>query len=273
MPGLSVLKNVIGSSNLFGIIALVGAPAVSAVVWAWGHRSRSHQAESNGKRGTVVTAGCALLLGAAISALTALLTYLPCDEAPSKARTVTTSSAPGVPSTPSSASPSPTGSARVVPKPPVTHDPVVFGKAAAAVLWSYDTRHFTQPQYLAGLRGWMTGEDELGVGLDEDLHVRRVPVVLRGGGDRPVPCGYQCAVHDQHVTAAWPRLAGTRVRSWPCRVMIRPTAAVEMPNSGASCGTDRLLRQYIATSRTRPSHDSDHGRPGRPGPRARPPAR
>ncbi|MDF3291879.1 DUF6112 family protein [Streptomyces silvisoli] len=65
LPGLSVLQNVIGSINLFGIIAVVGALAVSAVVWAWGHHSGSHQAEANGKKGTVVAAGCALLLGAA----------------------------------------------------------------------------------------------------------------------------------------------------------------------------------------------------------------
>jgi hypothetical protein len=37
LPGLSVLKQVMGSINLFGIIAVVGALAVSAGVWAWGH--------------------------------------------------------------------------------------------------------------------------------------------------------------------------------------------------------------------------------------------
>ncbi|MER7336779.1 DUF6112 family protein [Streptomyces sp. NPDC000075] len=65
LPGLDVLKNVISSINLFGIIAVVGALAISALVWAWGHHSGGHQAEANGKKGTVVAAGCALLLGAA----------------------------------------------------------------------------------------------------------------------------------------------------------------------------------------------------------------
>ncbi|MEU3597203.1 DUF6112 family protein [Streptomyces sp. NPDC006798] len=65
LPGLDVLKDVISSINLFGIIAVVGALAVSALVWAWGHHSGGHQAEANGKKGTVVAAGCALLLGAA----------------------------------------------------------------------------------------------------------------------------------------------------------------------------------------------------------------
>jgi hypothetical protein len=65
LPGLSVLKEVISSVNLFGIIAVVGALAVSAGVWAWGHHSGGHQAEANGKKGVLVAAGAALLLGAA----------------------------------------------------------------------------------------------------------------------------------------------------------------------------------------------------------------
>ncbi|MFE0187993.1 DUF6112 family protein [Streptomyces sp. NPDC058989] len=65
LPGLSVLKNVVNSINLFGIIAVVGALAVSLGVWAWGHHTGGHQAESNGKKGAVVAAGAALGLGAA----------------------------------------------------------------------------------------------------------------------------------------------------------------------------------------------------------------
>jgi membrane protease YdiL (CAAX protease family) len=65
LPGLSVLKNVVSSINLYSIIAVVGALAISALVWAWGHHSGGHQAEANDKKGTVVAAGCALLLGAA----------------------------------------------------------------------------------------------------------------------------------------------------------------------------------------------------------------
>ncbi|MEV6209553.1 DUF6112 family protein [Kitasatospora sp. NPDC051914] len=65
LPGLAVLKKVMGSLNLFAIIAVVGALAVSAGVWAWGHHSGGHQAEANGKKGVLVSAGAALLLGAA----------------------------------------------------------------------------------------------------------------------------------------------------------------------------------------------------------------
>jgi hypothetical protein len=65
LPGLGVLRDVVSSINLFGIIATVGALAISSVVWAWGHHSGGHQAEANGKRGAVVAGGAALLLGAA----------------------------------------------------------------------------------------------------------------------------------------------------------------------------------------------------------------
>ncbi|MET7795328.1 MULTISPECIES: DUF6112 family protein [Streptomyces] len=65
LPGLSVLKSVVNSINLFGIIAVVGALAVSLGVWAWGHHSGGHQAEANGKKGATVSAGAALGLGAA----------------------------------------------------------------------------------------------------------------------------------------------------------------------------------------------------------------
>ncbi|MFI7174691.1 MULTISPECIES: DUF6112 family protein [Streptomyces] len=65
LPGLDVLRNVVSSINMFGIIAVVGALAVSLGVWAWGHHTGGHQAEANGKKGAVVSAGAALGLGAA----------------------------------------------------------------------------------------------------------------------------------------------------------------------------------------------------------------
>ncbi|MFD9073307.1 DUF6112 family protein [Streptomyces lasiicapitis] len=65
LPGLAVLKNVVNSINLFGIVAVVGALAVSLGVWAWGHHTGGHQAEANGKKGALVSAGAALGLGAA----------------------------------------------------------------------------------------------------------------------------------------------------------------------------------------------------------------
>lgn len=55
----------VGSIDLFGIIAVVGALACSLAVWAWGHHTGGHQAEANGKKGATVAAGAALGLGAA----------------------------------------------------------------------------------------------------------------------------------------------------------------------------------------------------------------
>ncbi|MFB9556876.1 hypothetical protein [Streptomyces roseoviridis] len=65
LPGLDLLRNIVGSLNLAAIIAAVGAIAVSLGVWAWGHHSGGHQAEANGKKGTIVSAFVALGLGAA----------------------------------------------------------------------------------------------------------------------------------------------------------------------------------------------------------------
>ncbi len=35
---------------------------------------------------------------------------------------------------------------RALPVPPKTHDPITYGKAATAALWSYDTRAYSQPE-------------------------------------------------------------------------------------------------------------------------------
>ncbi|MEU9445830.1 hypothetical protein AB0D42_34145 [Streptomyces sp. NPDC048304] len=46
--------------------------------------------------------------------------------------------------------------------PPRISDPVEFAKAAAKMLWSYDTRTTSQAQQLAGMEAWMTKEGEYG---------------------------------------------------------------------------------------------------------------
>ncbi|WP_405668287.1 hypothetical protein [Streptomyces sp. NBC_00055] len=45
-----------------------------------------------------------------------------------------------------------------LPVPPKTRDPIKFGKAAAAALWSYDTRAYSQTELRTALRGWLTTE-------------------------------------------------------------------------------------------------------------------
>ncbi|CAL9584239.1 hypothetical protein SUDANB106_05108 [Streptomyces sp. enrichment culture] len=47
-----------------------------------------------------------------------------------------------------------------VPRPPRISDPVAFAKAAAVMLWSYDTRDTSHEQQLAGMEAWMTEESE-----------------------------------------------------------------------------------------------------------------
>ncbi|MEU6231389.1 hypothetical protein [Streptomyces sp. NPDC047042] len=71
--------------------------------------------------------------------------------------------APSVPpssSTSSSASSAaPDGTGAVAAPPPVA-DPVAFAKAAAAMLWSYDTRTTSRDQQLAGMKAWLTAETQ-----------------------------------------------------------------------------------------------------------------
>ncbi|MFF3640393.1 hypothetical protein [Streptomyces sp. NPDC002564] len=56
------------------------------------------------------------------------------------------------------AAPKPAAGSGSVPKPPQIAEPVAFAKAAAAMLWSYDTRDTSRDQQLAGMRSWMTKE-------------------------------------------------------------------------------------------------------------------
>ncbi|MBB4981479.1 hypothetical protein [Streptomyces nymphaeiformis] len=47
---------------------------------------------------------------------------------------------------------------RSLPVPPRTTDPIAFGKAAAAALWSYDTRAYPQAELRRALHAWLTSE-------------------------------------------------------------------------------------------------------------------
>ncbi|TWF87871.1 hypothetical protein [Streptomyces capillispiralis] len=104
------------------------------------------------------------LLGTAVLvvlvALAGLAAYLTRDgRASSKTPAPQVSSAsPSSPTASASASSRPHSSRGDLPVPPSTHDPIAFGKAAAAALWSYDTRAYSQRELLAALRGWLTSE-------------------------------------------------------------------------------------------------------------------
>ncbi|WP_435244445.1 hypothetical protein [Streptomyces sioyaensis] len=92
---------------------------------------------------------------AVLLAVAGLVAYLNRTDSPASAK-------PSPPST-SAQEPSPSpeatdGNHVAVADPPKTSDPIVFAKAATKVLWTYDTRAFSQTEHLAGLKRWMSGE-------------------------------------------------------------------------------------------------------------------
>ncbi|MCX5238898.1 hypothetical protein OG824_27215 [Streptomyces prunicolor] len=117
-------------------------PALSGYGLGWSPR----------KRITAVAAGLAVLL--ALAAAVALLTGRTTAGA---SRAAAPTSQPSS-STSLSADPTATAGAGSVAKPPQLADPVAFAKAAAATLWSYDTRTTSHDQQLAGLKTWLTSE-------------------------------------------------------------------------------------------------------------------
>ncbi|MCQ9179158.1 hypothetical protein KMT30_08935 [Streptomyces sp. IBSBF 2953] len=107
---------------------------------------------STRQRVTVIATGLALLL--ALATVVALLT----GRTTADGNQAAASSSPPGNSTSSSAGPTAPAGAGSVGKPPQLADPVAFAKAAATVLWSYDTRTTSRDQQLAGMRAWLTAE-------------------------------------------------------------------------------------------------------------------
>ncbi|WP_030861870.1 hypothetical protein [Streptomyces sp. NRRL S-37] len=58
----------------------------------------------------------------------------------------------------SEAAPKPSSGSGSVPEQPQIAEPVAYAKAAAQMLWSYDTRDTSRDQQLAGMHAWMTTE-------------------------------------------------------------------------------------------------------------------
>ncbi len=65
LPGLSVLKQIVGALLTWGLVACVAGLVVSVIVWALGHHGGNYSHTSNGKTGVLVSAGGALLIGGA----------------------------------------------------------------------------------------------------------------------------------------------------------------------------------------------------------------
>ncbi|MFF8958645.1 hypothetical protein [Streptomyces sp. NPDC014894] len=109
---------------------------------------------SANRRVAVVTAVLALLV--TVAGLAAYVTGRG-DQGP-KPSAPSAPADPSVPFTDKEGKPSPGPDRGSVAAPPQIADPLAFGKAAAAMLWSYDTRTTTRDQQLAGMRAWMTDE-------------------------------------------------------------------------------------------------------------------
>ena len=92
-----------------------------------------------------------------------------------------------------------TGARSALPVPPSTHDPIAFGKAAAAALWSYDTRAYSQHELLAALHRWLTSETKYADTASVDALVPSPRAVEADGRQRPVR-------HRHRERGALPRL-------------------------------------------------------------------
>ncbi|MFF2819370.1 hypothetical protein ACFVT9_28085 [Kitasatospora cineracea] len=116
----------------------------------------------------------------ALVALAGLFSYFTRDGRTPSNHAATPSSSPSSAPSSAPASPAPSsGSAAVaLPVPPDTRDPIAFGKAAAVALWSYDTRAYSQPELVAALHRWLTGEEKY---ADADSVERQVPSPLLWG--------------------------------------------------------------------------------------------
>jgi MFS family permease len=65
LPGAAVLKNLANGVGGWALIAAMLGVVVGAVMWAFGHYSQNYQQAYNGRRGVMVSALAAVLIGGA----------------------------------------------------------------------------------------------------------------------------------------------------------------------------------------------------------------
>lgn len=65
LPGLAVVKQIVGALLTWGLVACVAGLVVSVIVWAVARQQGNYGYASGGKTGVLVSAGGALLIGGA----------------------------------------------------------------------------------------------------------------------------------------------------------------------------------------------------------------
>ena len=70
LPGLAVVKTIVGALLTWGLVACVAGLVISVIVWAVAHQQGNYSQASGGKTGVLVAAGGALLIGGANAIIT-----------------------------------------------------------------------------------------------------------------------------------------------------------------------------------------------------------
>lgn len=65
LPGASVLQGLASGVDGWALLAAILGVIVGAILWAFGHYSQNYQQAYNGRRGVMVSALAALLIGGA----------------------------------------------------------------------------------------------------------------------------------------------------------------------------------------------------------------
>jgi type IV secretory pathway VirB2 component (pilin) len=65
LPGTNVLQHLADGLDSWALIAAVVGIVIGAVIWAFGHYSQNYQQAYNGRKGVMVSALAAVLMGAA----------------------------------------------------------------------------------------------------------------------------------------------------------------------------------------------------------------
>ena len=65
LPGTKIIQSLANGLDSWALIAAMVGVVIGAVVWAFGHYSQNYQQAYNGRKGVLISALAALLMGAA----------------------------------------------------------------------------------------------------------------------------------------------------------------------------------------------------------------